>query len=696
MKKITLLLLIFISAKISAQNVGVGTTTPGTKLTVNSTNFGIEHTDGTISIKTYIGGTLAQIGTFSNHPFQLMAANGTNQFVLLPAGQVGIGTATPAGMLEVIGNAIVDSTVKSVTSTNRYGFIHTDGTVFLETYIGTPTAGGGGLGGWLGTKAPHPLYFYTGNSNPQMALTTAGLVGIGNSIPNNGGLVVDTKVGAVNAMFGSNTTGIALESNFPGVGFNSYYNGSRKYISAGFAGVLGMNPANGVFTLGATLATGAAGAGATTADAFAFTPDGTLSIKGANAGYVFADRTATNYGGWNWYADGGNASLYRYGGVGNTLTVSSVGWVGIGTTNPGASLEVNGNVTIDGLFKLTSGSPAAGSYLAGNATGFGTWSPASNLAHITTATNTYGFTHTDGTATIATYVGTPASGTLGGWIGTQSAHPLYFFAGGGSPQMTLATNGNIGIGTAPDASVYRLNISGSTEISSTNFSRTLNVTNFTTASNTYAINASSSSGTTANIGVYGEGDNGTSAYGVLGVGSGGSTNNYGVYGSATVSGTNSYAVYGTSFYGWAGYFQGNVFANGTYQTSDEKMKTDILPFQNALSSLDRLNVKTYHFLKGDKYRSLGLSNDLQIGIMAQDIVKEFPGLVKKAVSQIIDEKTHLPTGETVEFNAVNYTGLVPVLVQGMQEQQQQIEAQNKKIDDLEKELTELKNLIKHS
>lgn len=73
--------------------------------------------------------------------------------------------------------------------------------------------------------------------------------------------------------------------------------------------------------------------------------------------------------------------------------------------------------------------------------GIGTPNPADKLT-VQTATNTYGLSHTDGTATVSTYVGGAA-----GWLGTKSAHPLYFFTGGSSSRMTLSTAGNVGIGT---------------------------------------------------------------------------------------------------------------------------------------------------------------------------------------------------------------------------------------------------------
>ncbi len=82
-------------------------------------------------------------------------------------------------------------------------------------------------------------------SQELMRIQGNGLVGIGSTNPVLGGLVVDKKAGATNAVFGSNTTGVAIESNFPGIGFNTYWNGGRKAIANGYGATIGTDPVNG-------------------------------------------------------------------------------------------------------------------------------------------------------------------------------------------------------------------------------------------------------------------------------------------------------------------------------------------------------------------------------------------------------------------------------------------------------------------
>jgi len=90
-------LTIGISFCSTAQNVGIGTTTPGTKLTIHTPNNtdGFSHvSDGGIVLKERIGGASAVIGTYSNHTFRLVA-NGADVISIEPGGNVGIGTTDP-------------------------------------------------------------------------------------------------------------------------------------------------------------------------------------------------------------------------------------------------------------------------------------------------------------------------------------------------------------------------------------------------------------------------------------------------------------------------------------------------------------------------------------------------------------------------------------------------------------------------
>ena len=115
----------------------------------------------------------------------------------------------------------------------------------------------------------------------------------------------------------------------------------------------------------------------------------------------------------------------------------------------------------------------------------------------------YGLLHTLGSVSVGTYVD-----SSGGWYGTRSNHPLHFFTNNGLQQMTLATNGNFGIGTMTPAA--KLHVAGGASPGIT-----------VTSTGNALIGTSSGAGFAS---VFGENTSGT-GYGVYGK----STTGFGVY-----------------------------------------------------------------------------------------------------------------------------------------------------------------------
>lgn len=134
---------------------------------------------------------------------------------------------------------------------------------------------------------------------------------------------------------------------------------------------------------------------------------------------------------------------------------------------------------------------------------------------------------------------------------------------------------------------------------------------------------------------------------------------------------------------WAGYFSGNVYVSGTFtQTSDASRKTNIEPLSGALGVISQLDAKTYDYIMDD---DLNLPTEKQYGFIAQDLEKVLPEIVKE-VDVISNPESEDEDAEPVingQIMSVNYIALVPILVKGMQEQQQIIDAQQKRIEALE-------------
>jgi len=273
-------------------------------------------------------------------------------------------------------------------------------------------------------------------------------------------------------------------------------------------------------------------------------------------------------------------------------------------------------------------------------------------------------------------------------------------------QIKVDNNNNVGIGESAPDSKFAVSAPGNSyatayieNIKSTNSSRGLQVRNsITTSTWGFGILASTpftSSSASKNVGLKGQAYSSVSlstrrSYGLYGVaGNADSGYNYAVYGELMGS-NNGAAIFATvpgkgdCYVGgkYAGYFRGNVYIEndltvvGTYNPSDINLKKDIRPLKNDLTSqvdvIKTLNAICFkyktplelnlisnavldtsstnyelEFSKDEKY-----TQDW-IGLSAQEVQAVFPELVKENEDGYIN---------------VNYTGLIPVLVEAIKEQ----------------------------
>lgn len=107
---------------------------------------------------------------------------------------------------------------------------------------------------------------------------------------------------------------------------------------------------------------------------------------------------------------------------------------------------------------------------------------------------------------------------------------------------------------------------------------------------------------------------------------------------------------------------GDVSADAFLYNSDIRFKNNISPIADSLSKITNLNGISYN-LKDNNYRSVGLS--------AQEVQKNIPDAVRK------DDNGNL---------SIDPSALIANLVEAIKEQQNQIEKQGSRIDELEKQL----------
>ncbi len=215
-----------------------------------------------------------------------------------------------------------------------------------------------------------------------MRIKGNGIVGIGESNPILGGLVVNKKVGATHAVFGSNTTGVAIESSFPGIGFNTYFDGTRKTIAAGYSGYIGVNPVSGGMQLLVSGSSVNAGSSPALNPGIEITPNGYVGIgtSSSNAPLQLSNGTVNrkivlydvNNNDHQFYGLCINAGTLRYqtSGIdadhvffsGSTSTTSQElmrikgnGNVGIGISDPAYKLDVGARMRIRATPGFTAG-----------------------------------------------------------------------------------------------------------------------------------------------------------------------------------------------------------------------------------------------------------------------------------------------------------------------------------------------------
>lgn len=122
------------------------------------------------------------------------------------------------------------------------------------------------------------------------------------------------------------------------------------------------------------------------------------------------------------------------------------------------------------------------------------------------------------------------------------------------------------------------------------------------------------------------------------------------------------------------YVNGDVYATGTYSSSDERFKKDIHTIENGLDILKKLNPSSYHF-KTEEFPEKNFESQLAYGFIAQELEEVLPELVKE---------------DAQGYKAVNYTGIIPILTSAIQEQNALLEEKEVELATMQSEIEALK------
>jgi hypothetical protein len=653
----------------SAGNVGIGTTSPSALFHVSqasaATVLRIGNNSNYDQSILFNGGNDWSLGMDYSNSNAFVLSNysslGTNdRLVVTTGGNVGIGTASPTEKLHIVGSnalQIIQSTTAGQNSTLKF----------------ITTARTWGIGANMGLSNSNlEIYDYTASAN-RLTIDSSGNVGIGTTAPSAKLEVADfggATIKISNKTDGGQTTGDL-------VGALDYYSYDadyprtmayvRSYVTEQFGRAADLR-----FATTATNAVAAEAMRITSAGNVGIgttSPSAKLEVAGNIKGQGLYYNGSTggelrldnSYGGGiGYYADEIGHNFYTWiSGVGwvNKMAITDAGNVGIGTTSPVSisgytSLDIN-NATNGGLIQLSRAGVGFGQLYnnasevqlrsiaavplvfgtnssekmritsAGNV-GIGTTSPGQKLTLIN------GTFQIGGTSTFSDNVE----------IGRVGSDNNMAFATGGTERMRITAGGNVGIGTTSPAS--KLEVRGTvTFFGDSSFQPgNLTLTDVTSGGSSWSIYSGFPS-----LGDF-------------------TIRESGVANHLTIKKTSGNFGIGTTSPSYKLHVEGNTSGISIYAShdiaafSDITVKKEVKRIENAIEKVKELNGYTY-------VRTDDETGTRRAGVIAQEVQKVLPEVVSANPDGTLN---------------VAYSNMIALLIEGMKEQQ--------------KEIDELKKLLK--
>jgi hypothetical protein len=666
----------------SGSNVGIGTTSPTATLTVSkaASNFIFDLDNATeteFKLRTYNSGS-SGVGTavFTQGLYYIANENGaikfhrgsggtdgfltfsttaTERLRIDAAGNVGIGT-TPSTKLHIIGSAsiAVDGSSQDTSPYAPLGVTRADTAANLS-YIGMTKTGVIPWGiGISSNSSNSSLIVGPVTANTQVIAApimswnyTNNRVGI-NTTSSAGNLhVYDTNDPASTLVGQVQIGGNNNISNDIYLSIGTHKTGEYAFLNAAKGGV-GSRP---LALMGGNVGIG------TTSPQTALDINGRLSFTSASVSTIFAERNGNYHviysptgnpgiyignavDNGNYY-DNGSHQFRSAGGGTYYAVITTAGKVGIGTTSPEYKLHVEGSATIDttgteDILILGRALTVATSFQQAASLKLGRYQNAGGSFESYTRLD---FALRDNSATSNYNTNTTV--------------------------MTLTNAGNVGIGTTSPSSLLTVagNISSSAAVyfkglTTTNQS---NVVTIDTATGQLYYTASSAFG----------GGGGASL-------SGGKTNYNTIWSSTTTISTGSVYQYSSTQLQLTGssLSVGDIIPSTTpgridasndivaYSSSDKRFKINITPITNALEKITQIGGYKFDWIENPEHHGF---KGHDVGVIAQEIEAVLPEVVATRDSG---------------YKAVKYEKIVPLLIEAIKEQQQQINNLLKQINKL--------------
>ena len=500
-------------------NVGIGTTSPDTKLDVygdiaSNSKVGIKYAAGNANLYNYMSGGGAvplafnsTWGGLTTNPKFTFNTNSGQIVTILDGGNVGVGTTTPAWLLNPFSTTASQLALSAGAGVSQWAFRNAGGNLYFATtsIAGTATTtttaltilNNGRIG--IGTSTPF------GNLAIDAGVTTM------NSAMNILGSINDflqydvknTSTGSgAQAGYSATADNGSLISNFSWMGINnsSFYN-PQAYNIGGALDVSFMGSGNDMYVANAVankklyFVTG--GTSTTTNIRMTIDGAGNIGVGTSSPGTILSiGNTGNNT------INISNTATSTFGtGINLRTGCFSVNGVCVGGGGSSASSTLlsdtntwTGKNTF-GYASTTQIGSTGSAYLAtsGGTVGIGSTTPSSALSIQATSNANISFATSTGVGKLFGYVGIDATNPSLD-LGTYTNHDIRFETNGLERLRILGSNGNVGIGTTSPTS--KLSVQGAGYISSNLF-----VGGAITGTSTLAIQGTGNSYILGNVGI---------------------------------------------------------------------------------------------------------------------------------------------------------------------------------------------------
>ena len=207
----------------SSGNVGIGTSSPASRFTVNSGAAGVvsNFTDGVAQGLALVTGT-GYFGFYNPNYGAITfrdGSNGAENVRITDSGNVGIGTSSPDAKLDILGPS-GDQIRLRTAETEEYRIGRSTSTGYLDFY---------------GSQTGYTGYTFGGVNGERMRIDSAGKVGIGTSAPTD---LLTVSNGSIASTIAGSGAGlqmgrIAMYSSALGAAYTNYGGEIRSYSGAG-------------------------------------------------------------------------------------------------------------------------------------------------------------------------------------------------------------------------------------------------------------------------------------------------------------------------------------------------------------------------------------------------------------------------------------------------------------------------------